>query len=245
MVLFIAGCYNQNLNNKNASPCQDTVVPTIKLNGSSVDTTYLHTPLNDKGVGVFNDRDGIVDCSDFTLITKYTGQINTHIPGTYHLHYNAMDSSGNPLTAVTRTVHVVENSANVLSGNYYVTCTCTASSAGSANFTIATENYTSTVMPGAANKEFELITLNVGDAKVVPYTSLNGSSINVGNFGLRDYHSSSSGTGTLSAAKNTFTIESIVYPFSGSVIYRCKNIFTKALIHIKIREEDLVTHRLP
>lgn len=225
--ILISGCAN--VDSSYAVQFQDTIAPIIKLNGRIVDTAYLHAPYNDRGAGIYDDRDGIAGCNDFTLMTEYSGEVNTHIPGIYYLQYNAKDSLGNPLTSITRTVHVVENNANFLVGNYGVVCTCTAVSSGSSNYTVTTESYTSTIIPGTTNNYFEIITLNIGRENVIPSTMLKGSLIEVGNLGLRDYHSASNGSGTLSATKNTFTIESIVYPFSPAVIYKCKNIFTKAL----------------
>src|SRR5690606_8901008 len=123
----------------------DTIPPIIHLLGKEIDTTYLqvssttlitngvsgHTwhPGNstsdypDPGVQVLEVIDRRWRCSD--LPVEITGNVNNKSEGMYVLNYTAKDNDGNKSATVSRTVHVVENSAAFLNGDYSVTCTCT------------------------------------------------------------------------------------------------------------------------
>jgi len=205
------------------------IIPaTIILNGNKVDTAYLYSQYYDHFARVQEDTDGVLNCNDSKLITNSTGTINTQLPGTYYLHYNANDSKGNVLTTVTRTVHVVENSTSFLNGNYDVACTCT-SVAGPIS-TSSSHNYTATVAPNPGKDQFDLIGLHIGAERISTNATLNGHSINLGYFSPDYDHVSSSISGSLSATKNSFIINSKVYRYAPRVTYNCKNIYTKQLI---------------
>ncbi len=132
---------------------------------------------------------------------------------------------------VTRTVHVVENSAGFLNGNYNVACSCTAVIAGSATTSVTADNYTASVTSGSENNSFELSMLRIGPEYVKPSSSLKGYAISMWYFNT-DYHPNSSVSGTLSPTKNTFTIESKTFPYSPLMTYKCNNIYSKQLIEI-------------
>jgi hypothetical protein len=224
-------CEQEETKTDATAPASDTVSPVIAIIGKKIDTAYLYAAYQDQGAGVLDDKDGIRTCTDFTLGSEITGSVNTRLPGTYFLNYNASDAAGNPLATVTRTVHVVENSAGFLNGNYNVISSCTAVIAGSSNPTVTTENYTATVTSGIVNDGFELSMLKIGTEYVTHWTSLKGNAIDVRYFSL-DYHQSSTASGTLSATKNTFTIESKAYLISSPLTYQCENIYTKQLIEV-------------
>jgi len=226
LAFSLMNCENEEI--KTDPENTNAVSPVIVINGKKIDTACLYSNYTDRGANVFEDKDGIPNCNDRTLVSDVMSTVNTNLPGTYFITYKAIDSLGNPLTPATRTVHIVENSAGFLNGRYNVACTCTAIIAGASSPTVAMGNYTAIVQPGAINKRFELVALNIGREKVIPYTRLNGNSIDAGYFSS-DY-ASSSVSGTLAPTKNTFTIESTMYPFSSKVIYRCKNVYTKQLI---------------
>src|SRR5205085_75903 len=78
----------------------DTVPPTITLNGNSVITVECHTSFTDPGATA-NDS-----CSG-TVAATASGAVNVNAPGSYVITYTATDPSGN-LTAAMRIVKVVD-----------------------------------------------------------------------------------------------------------------------------------------
>ena len=203
----------------------------ITMEGQKRDTAYLYASYKDPGASVFEDIDGIKNCNELTLVSDITGSVNTKLPGTYFIHYNAKDALGKPVPTVTRTVSVVKNKADFLNGSYDVVCSCTTISKDLHEPTATTNYYTALVTTGSTNNSFELVPLNIGPEKIIPYnTFLNDKFIEV-NYFSPDY-ASCRAWGTLSAAKNTFTIESIVYRYLPKTIYTCKNVFTKKLVFI-------------
>jgi hypothetical protein len=208
-------------------PVTSIISPVIQLEGKTVDTTYLYAPYKDPGAGVLADVNGQLRCS--CIPVEITGTVKTQLPGTHFLDYDAMDASGNRAATVTRTVHVVENSAGFLNGVYDVVCSCTTVAAGSTTSAATTKSYVAVVSTGEVNNSFRLVALDIGSEEVVPWTFLKGNSIEVSYFNAEyDLHSILSGT--LSPAKNTFTIDSKVSKYSPVLMYTCKNIFTKRLI---------------
>ncbi len=203
-------------------------LPEIVIQGNPIDTAYLYTAYTDPGAKFFEDNhDRWINDGDFIPVTDVTGKVETNLPGTFYLKYNAKDSKGKALATVTRTVHVVENATAFLNGNYDVACTCT-SVAGPIS-TTTSQNYTASVWPNPAKNYFDLMFLNIGMEKIVPATYLNGNSINV-NYWSPDYDQISSASGTLSATKNTFTIDTKFYRFTPRVTYTCRNVYTKQLV---------------
>jgi hypothetical protein len=203
----------------------------IVLNGRKLDTAYLFTTYRDPGASYFEDRDGTKNCNDYGIVTNVTGQVNTNVPGTYYLTYNAQDSTGTPMPAVTRTVIVMEGATHFLNGLYTVACTCTATAPGSKPV-VTSQNYTAVVNPGVEKNQFEIITLDIGGEKIIPRSTLEGEHIYVGYFTANFDWTCSSGSGTLSPSKNSFTIETTAQRFTPAIKYICTNVYTK-LVTIK------------
>lgn len=201
--------------------------PVILLQGKAIDTAFLYTNYHDPGASVFEDKDGKISCNDYVLVSDVENTLNNRLPGTYYIHYNAKDSTGKKLAAVTRTVHMVENSTTFLNGNYDVVCTCSAIAASSSP-TVSTESYTAVAVPQGEKDCFELFTLKIGYEKVVSSVHLADATLDVGFFST-DYARVST-SGTLSPSKNSFTIESTSYPFSPAITYSCTNVYTKHLL---------------
>lgn len=214
-------------NDENEETHRSEKKPVIQLQGKAIDTAFLYTNYHDPGASVFEDKDGRVDCNDYILVSDVENSLNNRLPGTYYIHYNAKDSMGKKLAAVTRTVHMVENSTAFLNGNYDVVCTCTAIAASSGP-TLSTESYTAVAVPQGEKDCFELFTLKIGYEKVVSSVHLMGTKLEAGFFST-DYARVAT-SGTLSPSKNSFTIESTSYPFSPAITYSCKNVYTKHLL---------------
>ncbi|MFL6332333.1 MAG: beta strand repeat-containing protein [Pyrinomonadaceae bacterium] len=89
---------------------QDTTAPVITLNGASSMTVECHTSFSDPGATAS-------DSCDSSVPVTTTGSVNVNVPGTYTLHYNASDDSGNAAAEVTRTVTVVDTIAPVITVN--------------------------------------------------------------------------------------------------------------------------------
>lgn len=200
----------------------------IEVDGRKIDTAYLYAYYQDRGAAVVVYVDGMQTCREAGFVPKTTGAVNTRLPGVYSLSYSATDLAGNELAAVTRTVHVVENKAGFLSGNYDAACSCTAAVSGSSNPTITTGNYTAVVTPGSADRRFCITTLNIGPEYVTADACLTGNYVEAGYFSP-DYANLPM-SGTLSATKNTFTIESKAHAYSPAVIHRCRNVYNRQLI---------------
>ncbi|MDQ6974329.1 MAG: DUF5011 domain-containing protein, partial [Mariprofundaceae bacterium] len=78
----------------------DQTAPVIKLKGLSVQTMVQGSAFVDAGSIV-------TDNYSTGLTATVTGTVNTVVPGSYILTYNAKDAAGNAATPVTRTVNVV------------------------------------------------------------------------------------------------------------------------------------------
>jgi hypothetical protein len=180
-----------------------------------IDTVYLNTYYQPPSADfIKNGR-----CS----FAEISGEVNTAVAGTYYVDYDGHDDSGNRAATVTRTVHVVENSAAFLNGLYNVDCTCTARSA--AGSTLTTDNYIASVGSGTTNNYFSISQVRIGNEYVMPVTSLkNNNLINVSYFHC-DYNYNSSAWGILSADKRTFTIESSFSQWTSGVTFECKSVF--------------------
>jgi hypothetical protein len=223
-IVLLAACAEQEV-------LQLPEAPRILLDGKTLDTAYLFTNYKDPGASYFEDRDGTKNCNEYGVVTDITGSVNTSMPGIYTLTYNAKDTSGNPMSPVTRTIVVVESATHFLNGPYNVSCTCTATAPKEKPVT-STENYTAMVNPGPGKNDFEIITLEVGGEKIIPRCALIGDKMDVGFFTASFDWSSSSGTGTLSPSKNSFTIQTTAQRFTPSIKYTCTNIYSK-LVTIK------------
>lgn len=207
--------------------------PLIRLAGNKTDTAYLLAAYRDKGVTTNEFINDQYRCTDIAV--KITGTVNTRLPGTYVLCYDAVDRNGVPAATATRTVHVMENKAGFLSGLYNAACSCTIIGTGTAagQPTLSSSSYTAVVAPGAINRQFELNLLNIGPEYLVPQTALLGHVIDVGLFSP-DYGRSSF-TGTLAPSKNSFSITSQVYPYAQPLIYTCINSYTRQLVLDSLR----------
>ncbi len=203
-------------------------LPEIVIQGNPIDTAYLYTTYNDPGANYFEDNnDRWVNDGDFIKVTDVSGVVDTKLPGTCYLKYNAKNSEGKTLATVTRTIHVIENPTAFLNGNYNVACTCTTT-AGPIS-TSSSQNYTASVWPNPGKNYFDLMFLNIGAEKIVPITSLSGNSITIHHWSP-DYDNSSSASGTLSATKNSFTIDTKFHRYTPRVTYTCRNIYTRQLV---------------
>lgn len=247
IAVFLLSC-REDISKVSQQPV-DSIPPVINLRGNKIDTAYLQIssttliangvsgytwlPGNstanyvDAGVTVLEEIDGQLRCSDIPV--EITGTVNNKFPGTYILYYSARDASGNKAAGLSRTVHVVENGAAFLNGNYNVACSCTAVIASSPDPTITTANYTaSAVMSGRINNSFSLSALKIGPECVIASTFLNGNTIDVGFYGPE--YANSSTSGTLSVTKNAFIIESKVQMWSPPITYSCKNIYVRSMV---------------
>src|SRR5205814_6921440 len=99
----------------------DTTKPVITLLGNSSMTVECHSAFSDPSATAADTCAG-----DLTSAIVVTGAVDANSPGTYTLHYNVSDPSGNSATEVTRTVVVVDTTKPVitLSGNSSITVEC-------------------------------------------------------------------------------------------------------------------------
>jgi hypothetical protein len=201
------------------------------LRGEKNDTAYLFSFYRDPGASIFEYKDSVANCYDYSLVSDVTGTVDTRLPGKYLITYNATNSVGKALAAVTRTVHVVENKAGFLNGNYLVVCTCTAVPSASSVPILSTTQYTASVNSSSVNSQFEISKLKVGPIYVVPHApTLDGNSIHLGFYHPDFLNGNDELSGILSAAKNTFTISSMVYQYTPVIRYTCNNVYSKQLI---------------
>jgi hypothetical protein len=206
----------------------------LVLEGKKVDTAFMFVSYLDPGATINKYVNGLITCPENVIWANVTGSVNTNIPGTYILNYDGKDSLGNTLAPLSRTVHVVENSSNVLVGMYTVAFTCTAVS-GSDKPIVTSGNYTAVVNPASSQGHFQLITLNIGAEHVIPQASLSGTAIGIGYFSANYHYPNSTASGTLASSKNTFIIESKFQRYSPNTIFSCKNVYSKLLT---IKEPD-------
>ena len=82
----------------------DTTPPAITLNGASNITLNLNQNYIELGATAIDDIDGVVS-------VNITGSVNSSIAGNYTITYSATDSANNQ-ASITRTVTVVDNTAN-------------------------------------------------------------------------------------------------------------------------------------
>jgi uncharacterized repeat protein (TIGR01451 family) len=88
----------------------DTIAPVITVNGANPMTVECHTTFTDPGATA-------TDACDTNVPVSTSGSVNTNVPGTYTLTYNASDDSGNNATPKTRTVIVVDTGLPVITVN--------------------------------------------------------------------------------------------------------------------------------
>jgi hypothetical protein len=110
-----------------SAPCsqtvtvRDTMAPVITLLGTNSMTLECHGTFADPGATASDSCAG-----DLTSQIVTTGSVNPNVPGTYVLHYNVSDPCTNAAVEVTRTVHVVDTVAPVITllGTNAVTMEC-------------------------------------------------------------------------------------------------------------------------
>lgn len=91
----------------------DVIPPVITLFGNNPDTINRLTPYVDLGASAIDNLDGNISSN-----ISVTGSVDVNIAGTYDLHYNVSDASGNEAVQVTRTVVVLPDAPTiVLNGN--------------------------------------------------------------------------------------------------------------------------------
>ena len=86
----------------------DTTAPVISLYGDSNITHEAGNPY-------FDLNASLSDAVDGTGVILASGEVNASDPGTYVLSYNYTDGAGNIAQTVTRTVHVLDTTAPVIS----------------------------------------------------------------------------------------------------------------------------------
>ena len=216
---------------------EDLTPPVIQLKGNMEDTVFiseqelayrpLSTPYFDPGA-VVEDIRAKFDCTRESLQAEITGTVNTNLPGNYLLAYNAKDASGNEAATVSRTVHVVNNRASFVNGIYNVVCTCTASIAGSPKSLVSSGKYSAVAAASSANNSFDVSALQLGSERVVAKAFLSGTHISLSYFS-NTFQPTGSRSGTLSASKNSFTLETTSIQLSSvcGMSYRCKNVYTR------------------
>jgi len=84
----------------------DSTAPAITLTGDDPLTLEVGTAYEEPGYTATDNYDG-----DITPEVEVNGSVNHEVVGTYTLHYNVSDSSGNPADEKTRTVNVVDSTA--------------------------------------------------------------------------------------------------------------------------------------
>lgn len=261
MVLF--SCEPKMENANSIRRTRDTISPVIRLIGAEVDTTYLQvssstliangvssytwlpgssdTEYDDPGVSILDERDGVLQCTD--IRPEITGRVNTRSPGVYYLNYKASDEAGNTSATLTRTVHVFANSTASLSGIYTAACTCSTIIAGSLKPTVTTHTYLTAVSPGVFKNSFDAGILNIGPTDVIPSMFLSGNAISVSFYlSPADFDCNTTVIGTLSAAKNSFTIESTVRKWSPVITYHCVNVFERSKRSLNASGKTLATN---
>ena len=99
----------------------DTRAPVITLLGDAEVTVECGAEYTDAGVLAADECDG-----DMSAQIQVTGAVNTAAPGTYTLTASVSDSAGNAAEPATRTIHVVDTQAPVLTllGDPEVTLEC-------------------------------------------------------------------------------------------------------------------------
>lgn len=215
IVISLAGC----------DETVDLLKPIIILQGEKMQVVYQHAVYHDPGAYI-SGGNGRRACA--YQPAEVNGTVDVNVPGYYLLIYTAVDDSGSVAAPATRTVHVVENPVNFLSGVYNVACSCTAIAASSESC-VTSDNYIAAVLPGSGCKEFDINRLKIGHEFVTPFAArLDCMSISLRYFG-HDFHPSGASSGTLSVSKNSFTIDTRslqLYPAEKyGTIFHCRNVY--------------------
>lgn len=202
--------------------------PQIRMHGRAKDTAYLYSEYHDPGAVYANGSVAIENCSRYYVAAHADGTVNTHITGTYFITYAATDSLGQPLAPVTRTVQVIESKVGFLNGIYNVAFNGTVTSRATKTTSIVAGTYTALVKTNGSNRCFDIYTLNLGSEMLGVGGCLWEDSLDLG-FWTPDYLKTDL-VGNMSTSRNTFTVESTVYPYAVNSVYRFQNVFTKQFI---------------
>ncbi|MCX6824462.1 MAG: DUF5011 domain-containing protein [candidate division SR1 bacterium] len=111
--------------------------PTVTLNGSSTITLSYGNSYTEAGATRTDTYDGIGNAT-------ISGLVNTGIIGTYILEYSHIDTAGNTGNTVTRTIHVVDTIAPIVTLNGDVTVTVEYGNEYSESGATRTDNYDGT-----------------------------------------------------------------------------------------------------
>ncbi len=200
----------------------DITPPVITLKGNAIDSISLGKSYTDAGATASDDKDG-----DLTSFIVLSGSVSTSITGTYTLGYIVRDAAGNSSAKVIRTVKV-QNDADFLKGNYAVTCTCTTMNPGVSSNTVVTTNFNSAVTTSSiSNNSFGITPLH--ENYISNFVTLNGFSINtLYQNAPPTLKNPVNGSGTLSANKKSFTLNSTENFFSyPNMSKSCVAVYTK------------------
>jgi len=110
----------------------DSDPPVILLLGANPIIVQCHGAFADPGATASDACAG-----DLTAQIVRSGAVNPNAPGSYLLHYNVSDPSGNPAVEVTRTVNVVDTIAPTVSCPADISV-CTSSNSAIVTFTLPT-----------------------------------------------------------------------------------------------------------
>ena len=217
----------------------DTTAPVVILRDFADDTAYMFTRYMDPGVSVLEgaDKETVFPVDPSTVVVS--GSVDTRLPGTYELVYEAFDRSGNKSASVKRRVHVVEHRGAYLAGNYSVACTCTAT-AKSGAATFYTTNYSTTLQPTAIRDHAELTLLSTGGENVAPRLILQPENRLDVFFYSPNLHTASRGSGTLTPAAGSFTLETTAYQYDPDMTFACTQIFSRKLKSVSQRRDATV-----
>jgi hypothetical protein len=118
----------------------DTIKPVITLVGGASMSVECHGGFTDPGATASDNCAG-----DLTGSIVASGTVDPNVPGSYTLHYNAADPSGNAATEVTRSVNVVDTTAPSMACPLVNVRVCTSSNGAPVTFAVpaATDAYDS------------------------------------------------------------------------------------------------------
>jgi hypothetical protein len=193
------------------TPTPDNIAPVINLTGNTDHTITLNTAYVEPGVIATDNVDGNISSA-----VTVTGTINKDLVGEYRLYYNVKDAAGNKAVQVTRYVHVV-NSSDELVGVYLTTPNCGATPTGPGSSTLSASatvnNDISFNIPGNVSGIIPVIKVS-GNALSIPLnTSATGTIL---------------GNGTIATDKKSFVLTYTAISSNSSLGTReCTTTFNK------------------
>jgi len=166
----------------------DTTAPTITLNGKNDITIGVNSSYKDEGATASDIVDG-------NVTVNVSGTVDTTKLGNYTLTYTATDSHNNT-SSVTRTIHVVDTIAPVISLNGDENITVEAGSTYTELGATVTDNYDATV-----TKQYPIVIWDITDGNRTIVKSIDTSK--VGEYQLMYIHKDSSGNQALDKNNST------------------------------------------